>query len=249
MGDELVRIDGKSISHMQFTEVMKLIKYRLSAVALTYRNQEATEKSRKNPTKTKFSLNLNRSANTKRSTTSDNFNGEVPQQRRKNILHRTRYLPITFGSNGDLQSVSHLTSSDERPRSNQPDKNLSLSYGLDEDRTPHRSLNKRLVLTFQTLEERMRRIRRQASTIKRFNPVAKVEINKSKTPVAENSTDSISRPRQRKKQQMYSSTENEEALKIDMRYFNQSFFIFVRPFDPDHPPYRIENRSIKHYGE
>lgn len=105
----------------------------------------------------------------------------------------------------------------------------------------------KLVLTFRTLEERMRQVRIKA-TRKRHDPA---------TPKARNArTDGgahleLTTPEQGWRPRLNSHNEislpkDEMVLRVDMKMLQNSICAIVRPQDSLHMPFRIENRSV-HY--
>ena len=98
-----------------------------------------------------------------------------------------------------------------------------------------------LVLTFRTLEERLRRLRIHASKTRR------VRSTKGTTRLDLSMTSSSRSSKHR--QHASDARENQERmgdLKVEMRNIHSSLFVVVREQDPETPPYRIENRAINH---
>ena len=94
-----------------------------------------------------------------------------------------------------------------------------------------------VTLTFLTLEERLRRLRRAAVSKNAMGP--SVETTNTRNILK----------RKEEFQEIDRSTSLEQGdsskdLLVDMKLFFQSVFIFLRAPDPEDPPHRIINRSL-----
>lgn len=129
-----------------------------------------------------------------------------------------------------------------RPTSGIDSINIS-AQGADE--TIAREINQgKLVLTFRTVEERMRRIRSKAvkkakggrRLIGSTSPDLDVSRRESEHPKR---LSAISNSRS-------VNCSTEESLSVQMKFLHQSIFVLVKSTSDAFPPYRIENRAINH---
>uniref|UniRef100_A0A7S4MN01 C2 domain-containing protein n=1 Tax=Odontella aurita TaxID=265563 RepID=A0A7S4MN01_9STRA len=178
VGDELLQIDDKLVSSMTFSETMKFLKDRLSAVLVAQKRGGDSGKKKPKP---KFLLGRNR------------------------------------GTAGGT------------PARGSPEDNIAL-YG---------DTGKRLVLTFRTLEERMRRIRHSALSHKRFSHIDRLHS----TDLGSGGQLSIGDDQN----SMGSDIDRDGAVQVDMKFIHQSIYLVVCPSDKDNPPYRVENRSKEYF--
>jgi C2 domain/SHR-binding domain of vacuolar-sorting associated protein 13 len=101
-----------------------------------------------------------------------------------------------------------------------------------------------LVLTFRTLEERLRRLRVNASKARKNNG-----SSQSKGNMRRNLSMLPSTGLMKNGQNAIAACDNEVVtvdLKVEMRNIQSSMFVVVRKQDEDTPPYRIENRAMNH---
>lgn len=97
----------------------------------------------------------------------------------------------------------------------------------------------RLVLTFRTIEERMRRVRKNATQIKRQNRNHEKQKNRStKERFQELSLSNF--------RSIDEQGENDDVVSVEKKLINHSVFVILKPFDPKHPPYRIDNQAVGH---
>jgi hypothetical protein len=96
-----------------------------------------------------------------------------------------------------------------------------------------------VVLTFRTLEERLRRVRVKAARTKQTQRhVGSAMMERDATFYhAERETTEIEDTRE----------SFQPDLKVEMRAIHNSIFVVVREQNPFNPPYRIENRAINHF--
>ncbi|CAB9515429.1 Putative vacuolar protein sorting-associated protein [Seminavis robusta] len=102
----------------------------------------------------------------------------------------------------------------------------------EEERTE--STQDRLILTFRTLEERLRRLRMKAA---RNSGVSNVGRTNHGGP---GGGDSVSQPGA----PMFNRALG--GLRVEMKPLHHSMFVVLRRQDPTNPPFRIENRSMNH---
>ena len=91
----------------------------------------------------------------------------------------------------------------------------------------------RLILTFRTLEERLRRLRLKAARNSGINAVGRPGPASGVLDTASQQGEGeLSRPI--------------EGLRAEMKPLHHSMFVVLRRQDPENPPFRIENRSMNH---
>lgn len=111
------------------------------------------------------------------------------------------------------------------------------SHGEDMTRSLH-STQTKVVLTFRTLEERLRRVRIKALKARRVNAARKGDsIPEVPTPGAEEL--GTFDPSSSRSEQMSFT-----AIQVDMRMLQNTAFVVVRQPDMGAPPFRIENRAM-----
>ena len=125
-----------------------------------------------------------------------------------------------------------------RRRSKRPNENEN---GVD---NPSTSCVK-VVLTFRTLEERLRRVRIKALKARRVNALRQqtgsAHHNENLASEAHESLEKLDTNGERfDRNQQSSST----AIQVDMRMLQNTAFILVRQPDLQNPPFRIENRAM-----
>jgi len=106
-----------------------------------------------------------------------------------------------------------------------------------------------LVLTFRTFEERMRRIRYKALKARRISTIVRGSSTSRDTRSNPNGSraDDVDDPVHTLSENQTSSfRKTEDKLKVELKVLHQSIFIFVRPFEIENPPYRIDNRAMNH---
>jgi hypothetical protein len=106
-----------------------------------------------------------------------------------------------------------------------------------------------LVLTFRTFEERMRRIRYKALKARRISTIVRGSSTSRDTrpnPYGSRVDDVDDPVHTLSENQISSFRKTEDKLKVELKVLHQSIFIFVRPFEIENPPYRIDNRAMNH---
>lgn len=111
--------------------------------------------------------------------------------------------------------------------------NMQTRRRMRRDSSDERSVT----LTFRTLEERLRRLRR-AAVLKNAGPSVENAITRKSLNYEEASQKTDHRP-------FSDQGDSSKDLLIDMKLFFQSIFVFLRAPDPADPPHRIKNRSLR----
>lgn len=170
-GDELLRIDNVSVARMSFAETMKLLKQRVTQVAIA----------------------------------------------------------ATNASRPGLKDTSKVMSSSSNW--------ISLRRRMSESETDNTSyvLSDRLVLTFRTLEERLRRLRMKAAKHS--------GIHAGKLGSCLGAADTAS---QASEQIDNAADLTFNGVRVEMKPLHHSMFVVLKRQDPENPPFRIENRSMNH---
>jgi hypothetical protein len=102
----------------------------------------------------------------------------------------------------------------------------------------------KVVLTFRTLEERLRRVRIKALKARRVNAVRQGDTHPEvPTPGTEESEALSSEGAVSRSMDQENSS---ACIKVDMRMLHNTAFVVVRPPELESPPFRIENRAIDH---
>ena len=94
----------------------------------------------------------------------------------------------------------------------------------------------RMVLTFRTLEERLRRLRMKAAKNSAMNHTGR----------AGGGTGGVDSASQASHQGDNGITRAIGGLRVEMKPLHHSMFVVIQKEDPDNPPFRIENRSLNH---
>ena len=118
--------------------------------------------------------------------------------------------------------------------------------GSDDDaRESSHTPQAKVILTFRTLEERLRRVRVKALKARRVNARQEGAAHLDEIPTAgteESETIGSGGEASLHEVQRSSAT----AIKVDMRMLQNTAFVVVRPPDMENPPFRIENRAMDH---
>ena len=100
----------------------------------------------------------------------------------------------------------------------------------------------RLVLTFRTLEERMRTVRVNAKQTRRSIHDSEKNIKEINTRLYQSSDQSSNDIQQTTT--LTKRNENGNRVFVEMRLINQSLFVIVKPFNAKKAPFRIDNQAI-----
>lgn len=104
---------------------------------------------------------------------------------------------------------------------------------------------KQLVLTFRTVEENMRIMRESTRKEKSRHRKKKTSVQQKSRLQQSDMTINEGRASSTRSINLTKSTEiGDENVTIEMKLINQSIFYFVKSFDYDNPPYRIDNQSV-----
>jgi hypothetical protein len=102
----------------------------------------------------------------------------------------------------------------------------------------------KVVLTFRTLEERLRRVRIKALKARRVNAARQGDAHPEVPTPGTEESEALS-----SEGVLSRSTDQENpstCIKVDMRMLHNTAFVVVRPPELGNPPFRIENRAIDH---
>jgi len=140
----------------------------------------------------------------------------------------------------------HITSISEQysQRNKKTNKNVLQSLGtLSRTFQKHENViiddPKNLVLTFRTLEERMRRLRKKAKQGRRTIQFQAKPIMPDTSPSQQNETNEFANTQSDPNQ-----IDTGDNVAVEMKLINQSVFVVLKPYDKENPPYRVENRSV-----
>jgi hypothetical protein len=177
VGDQLLQVDNIPVAQLTFAETMKLLKERLTFVAIGRRNDLASP-----------------------------LRGQASSRNWKQRKSSRMDSMLDFGKTSD---------------------------DADDGAA-------QVVLTFRTLEERLRRVRVKASRTKQ--PQQHL--------LGDDETEAVasSRETETEKDGIEESKEIVRPhMKVEMRAIHNSIFVVVRELSSLNPPYRIENRAINHF--
>ncbi len=137
--------------------------------------------------------------------------------------HRAPHHPVRIAAAREAAEIAGNQSSDR-----------TLTFQRMKSKTKKRihrtsSIDNTLTLTFLTLEERLRRLRRAAITKEEKKPSHQRVDDKLK------SNEML--------QELDQGGASKELL-VDMKFLFQSVFVFLRAPDPTDPPHRVINRSL-----
>jgi len=111
----------------------------------------------------------------------------------------------------------------------------------------HATQQTKVVLTFRTLEERLRRVRIKALKARRVNATRRndpTHLNEVPTAETDESAESHRSGGEASLNQIQRNSST--AIKVDMRMLHNTAFVVVRQPDLESPPFRVENRAMDH---